>query len=464
MRLPSSLHRWLERPATRRAFTLVEMMVVIMIIGILAALSVGVYLRQSSNAQVEATRALVRNLGDQVQLRVEAFFAANKVGSLPANAVRDLVSNDPPGIPNAARAQLVAQIDRFRTEFPQEFSDFMEDAFTDASDSPAVRHRYIEFFNSNYKFGDPTNLHVARELIPEEVRTESAECLYMILRFNNREGMTSSLDEIQRYVRDTDNDGLPEICDAWGTPIRFYRWPVDLLSYYAVIEGTIPLQSLRSNIDPNGLLIQDDWYAGSLTIVDPTAFDTMANNIGRQAFENRNADYRRPPIAAFFIRNYPPTAPAPMFVSNPVSPFTSVPARPAPTLDAQPRHRYFRIHGAYSDTSTVPITTAAGNDPNNPSGQSLGVGYYPSPGIKPVNLPPLVPCVISAGPDRDFGLLEYADMQRSEVNPTITSTGTAQPYTEPSPLSVRCARVNLRKIDKLADNLTSLKLGAVGQR
>jgi hypothetical protein len=29
-------------------------------------------------------------------------------------------------------------------------------------------------------------------------------------------------------VKDTDNDGLPEFIDAWGNPLRFYRWPTRL--------------------------------------------------------------------------------------------------------------------------------------------------------------------------------------------------------------------------------------------
>ena len=72
----------------------------------------------------------------------------------------------------------------------------------------------------------------------------------MILRFNVRGGINFSLDPLQSRIQDTDNDGLPEIVDEWGNPVRFYRWPTDLLAYY--IEGTksAPLgqSSLRTSI------------------------------------------------------------------------------------------------------------------------------------------------------------------------------------------------------------------------
>jgi len=33
----------------------------------------------------------------------------------------------------------------------------------------------------------------------------------------------------EREVADTDEDGLPEFIDAWGQPLRFYRWPTRLI-------------------------------------------------------------------------------------------------------------------------------------------------------------------------------------------------------------------------------------------
>ena len=34
---------------------------------------------------------------------------------------------------------------------------------------------------------------------------------------------------LEQEIADTDNDGLPEFVDAWGNPLRFYRWPTRLI-------------------------------------------------------------------------------------------------------------------------------------------------------------------------------------------------------------------------------------------
>ena len=66
---------------------------------------------------------------------------------------------------------------------------------------------------------------------------QGAECLYMILS-RIQVGDSSALSFISdRQIGDTDQmvpsgvgDGMPEILDAWGNPIRFVRWPVGFAS------------------------------------------------------------------------------------------------------------------------------------------------------------------------------------------------------------------------------------------
>jgi hypothetical protein len=56
-------------------------------------------------------------------------------------------------------------------------------------------------------------------------RHESSECLYMILS-QAEIGEASALEFFsEREIGDTDQDGMPEILDPWGMPIRFIRWP-----------------------------------------------------------------------------------------------------------------------------------------------------------------------------------------------------------------------------------------------
>ena len=60
--------------------------------------------------------------------------------------------------------------------------------------------------------------------------TESSALLYWILTSSEVYGI-APVDQGEfssSEVRDTDGDGLNEFVDAWGRPLRFYRWPTHL--------------------------------------------------------------------------------------------------------------------------------------------------------------------------------------------------------------------------------------------
>ncbi|MBL4884696.1 MAG: hypothetical protein JKY95_09210 [Planctomycetaceae bacterium] len=62
------------------------------------------------------------------------------------------------------------------------------------------------------------------------LKTESAELLYFTIT-KNAFGFTTADDGefTAQEVADTDGDGLMEFVDAWGEPLRFYRWPTRLI-------------------------------------------------------------------------------------------------------------------------------------------------------------------------------------------------------------------------------------------
>jgi len=71
--------------------------------------------------------------------------------------------------------------------------------------------------------------------------TESAEALYWALTRGETFGEDSLDTDFfnSNEVRDTDNDGLLEFVDAWGNPLRYYRWPTRLIRPApAGLEGT----------------------------------------------------------------------------------------------------------------------------------------------------------------------------------------------------------------------------------
>lgn len=413
----------------RRGFTLIEMLAVITIIGILAGLSFGVFLRQSRNAQVQSSRVLIQTLSDQIQGKMESFVNAYRgTSAIPANAARDSVSNDlnptppPTTIPNTFRAPIVAKIERMRSEFPQEFRDFLNDSFATAGDASPIQLQYIEFFNNNLKRlnADTVNTPVFRNL--HEPSTESAECLYMILRFGQRDGSSSPIDDLSRFIRDTDNDGLPEIVDGWGTPVRFYRWPTDLIAYYVEIERSLPTRLLTSNLDPDAWLLRGLMPAGQpgwFTFGAPMA---QYDSLGRGAFENNAA---QPDLPIFSTTSFP----NPLFTlpTSIIPPLTTTSSALTAGL---PRHRYYRLHMAYTDVTVPPTGTNKNADPN----------YVPD--VNKARPYPITPVIVSAGPDRKFGFWDR----------TLGADD----------LAIRCGRVDLNNTGDLVDNIVSIKLRSGG--
>ena len=60
---------------------------------------------------------------------------------------------------------------------------------------------------------------------------DSAEVLYWVLTRGNDLGAFSASDIrfSNSEIADEDGDGLPELIDGWGKPLRFYRWPTRLI-------------------------------------------------------------------------------------------------------------------------------------------------------------------------------------------------------------------------------------------
>lgn len=87
---------------------------------------------------------------------------------------------------------------------------------------------------------------------------ESAECLYLILATTELFGQTA-IDLIpSSQIKDTDNDGIPEILDSWERPYEFIRNPIGYSN--PAIKNYVPSGSTPEEIYP----------------IDPDPFDFLA--------------------------------------------------------------------------------------------------------------------------------------------------------------------------------------------
>lgn len=210
---------------------MVELLVVVAIISILAAITFRVYSSLAIGAKTKATQATIKKIQGMIDQRVQAFnrymqskeksataldeiavlmsrdattdktatvkllsegtrgaFLANSGGPQSLFA---LAANDP------KRARLLARKELYRQMLPQRWEDTIAQG---SSTRPA---------------SDPA---------------ESSECLYEALTSNPVYGIPPVASDAfsTNEVRDTDGDTRLEFVDAWGNPLRFYRWPTCL--------------------------------------------------------------------------------------------------------------------------------------------------------------------------------------------------------------------------------------------
>ncbi len=125
-------------------------------------------------------------------------------------------------------------------------------------------------------------------------KTARSEMLYAILVEGS--GPLGSVfrreDFTAREVGDTDGDGLPEFLDAWGQPLRFYRWPVYFGEPRTDLQvGPRPYAGLaetrqQSPFDPNQQLVAPAWWLNLL--ITPPDTTTSAHMSPRAKLFSRH--------------------------------------------------------------------------------------------------------------------------------------------------------------------------------
>lgn len=239
----------------RNAFTLIEILMVILLISILAGMVTAAVSAAGDTAKRSRTRAILATINDVLETKYESY----KTRPLPVTAIM-------PGTPTAgqvsveippresARIRLNMIRDLMRMEMPDRISDVLDSPtemwgavrpvlFTDSSGNyEYTRGGWTAKRISWYSNADPpAALFSYRQRLPSNPADwsrafESAECLYLIVSTTFMNGVPAISSIPSSNVGDTDGDGMPEILDGWGNPIGFIRWPVG----YIESDGSVP--------------------------------------------------------------------------------------------------------------------------------------------------------------------------------------------------------------------------------
>ena len=194
----------------RSGFTLVEILVVVGLILFLMSLSVAALVNSIGTARERATQTTLLKIHGLMQQRIDAFHRAMDKTNLSQNSppIRNMANKWFTAysiVPPAKVLEIMVRKSFFQNRFPQSF---------DERDLTALQITGVTYVAAKHK----------RE-------TESAALLYWILTNSEVYGIApvDESDFSSSEVQDTDGDGLKEFVDAWGRPLRFYRWPTHLM-------------------------------------------------------------------------------------------------------------------------------------------------------------------------------------------------------------------------------------------
>ena len=296
---PKALH---FRQRTRSAFTLVELMIVIALLGVLAGLVSASYSGVANASRSARTRSIIAAIDSVIQEKYASYKFRPLAVEIPEMFAPGNRAGSEVGFETlateSARIRLMMTRDLQRMEMPDRWTDILtgsgDPARLRAAVSPVIangagdivgvrntpasrRMMSVSWFGVNRSdptLADSANLpsqlaaYRSRVTAVPTVEHQGAECLFLIMSTSFVGGIPA-IDVIpSTNIGDTDGDLFPEILDGWGRPLLFVRWPVGYSDPNGVVD--------RTTADDFDLFRSDYAYSDSAT---PPASSAQATNI-----------------------------------------------------------------------------------------------------------------------------------------------------------------------------------------
>jgi prepilin-type N-terminal cleavage/methylation domain-containing protein len=283
------MHR--SRCSRRLGFTLVEILVVVAIIGILAALTAGATMQVIGNQKKSNTEQTVAKVAAVLDKQWKAVIAQAKEEPIP-DAILNGVLTGPPqqqfwGLirmasldptnpqPNDLVVQRRARVIwiglRLKQQFPMNFMEALDPtprtvAFNgrpylllppESAYCKALLGVPVPLWWSTMPGQTPPPVGLAAGL-PQSY--ESSVCLLLALS-RSRGGSAFNQENLSSAeLAGSGVNGLKMIVDAWGRPLTFYRWPIrgEIAASDPYRETTAAQVVIRNPLDPDAVLMQPD--------------------------------------------------------------------------------------------------------------------------------------------------------------------------------------------------------------